>query len=133
MRRDNVDIFLAHEPNRLDLTPEVEARFQSLVEQQLIGAFGAGVDVREDQWTPFGSIWQSGWPGEHISEFSSEVMHVYHGVMRYAEQDRFGRTKVPVTELLQSARKASPDSVLLVSTSTPDRLRQLVRAIDEIA
>jgi aryl-alcohol dehydrogenase-like predicted oxidoreductase len=129
LQRDHVDVLLAHEPNHQDLVPEIAARFQGLVDQELIRAFGVGVDVREDRWTPFGSIWQSGWPGERVSTYADDVNTVFHGVLRYAEKDRYGRTVVPITELIRTARGQSPNSVLLVSASTPSRLRELVQAV----
>ncbi len=153
LRRDRVDVLLAHEPNRLDLLPELEARFQSLVDGGAVGAFGVGVDVREDQWAPFGSIWQSGWPGESVakslpqnlsggirrskktevgtcSKYQQEITRNFHGVLRYASQDQLGRRAIPPAELIRNARRAAPNSVLLVSASTPERLRQLVEAAD---
>ena len=134
LRRDRVDIFLAHEPSRHDLAPETEARFQALVDRGLVRAFGVGIDAREDQWAPFGTIWQSGWPGaQEASKYTQGVTNTFHGVLRYAEQNRFGRTEVPPAELIREARRACPDSVLLVSASTPDRLRELVRAIEGTA
>lgn len=130
LRRDRVDVFLAHEPNRLDLIPEVEATFASLTGRGLVGAYGVGIGASEDRWTRFGSIWQSGWPGERISSYTEDVTYLFHGVLRFAAKDRYGRPVVPPGDLIRAARQASPNSVLLVSASTPDRLRQLVRAIE---
>lgn len=131
LKRDRADIFLAHEPNRLDLAPEVAERFQTLVDEDRIGAFGVGVDVREDQWAPFGSIWQSGWPSDAVGGYTSDASRIFHGVLRYADQDRMGRTTTPPGELIAQARRACPNALLLVSASTPERLRQLVRAVEE--
>ncbi len=130
LRRDRVDILLAHEPNRADLVPELEASFQSLVDQQLIGAFGVGVDVREDRWARFGTVWQSGWPGEGIAEYANDASYLFHGVLRYAPKDTTGRTTTPPAELIRTARAACPRAVLLVSASTPARLRELVKATE---
>lgn len=130
LRRDRVDVFLAHEPNRLDLIPEVEATFQSLVERRLVSAFGVGIGASEDQWAPFGSIWQSGWPGEKISDYNRDVTYLFHGVLRHAPKDRFGNSVVSAAELIRAARRASPNSVLVVSASTPARLRELVKAVE---
>jgi len=132
LRRDFIDVFLAHEPNRLDLVAEVESHFQSLVDVGRIGAYGAGVAVQEDQWGPFGSIWQSGWPGQQIANYPyrGDCTRIFHGVLHYADQDRFGGVTIEPAELIGAARRAAPDSVLLVSASTPDRLRQLVEQAD---
>ncbi|MFO0999962.1 MAG: aldo/keto reductase [Planctomycetaceae bacterium] len=130
LRRDRVDVFLAHEPNRLDLVPEIEATFQSLVERQLVSAFGVGIGASEDQWAPFGSIWQSAWPGDKISSYTRDVTYLFHGVLRHAPKDRFGSPVVSPAELIRTARRASPNSVLVVSASTPARLRELVKAVE---
>lgn len=126
LKRGRVDLFLAHEPSEGDLSEEVAGRFRKLVEEGVVGAFGAGVDVREDRWRPFGSVWQSGWPGERVGAYVGDVTHVFHGVIRYAEKGRAGGTRVPASRLLQEAVRAAPESLLLVSTSTPSRLRDLV-------
>lgn len=129
LRRDQVDIFLAHEPHRSDLTSEVAASFESLVNQNLIRAYGVGIGAADDRWSPFGSIWQSGWPGELASTYLNDVTYIFHSVLRFAEKDRYGRTNTPVAELIRDARQQRPDSVLLVSASTPGRLREVVEAV----
>jgi aryl-alcohol dehydrogenase-like predicted oxidoreductase len=133
LRRDDVDILLAHEPNRLDLIPEVAARFQAIVDRGLVRAFGVGVGAREDRWAPFGSIWQSGWPGDRVAAYTDNVTYIFHGVLRNAEQDRCGRTVQSVAQLIKTARVQAPNAVLLVSASTPVRLRELVRAAQEVS
>ncbi|QDS99990.1 aldo/keto reductase [Adhaeretor mobilis] len=128
LQRDHIDVFLAHEPHREDLVPEVEERFQSLVNGKTIGAFGVGIGAREDSWTKFGSIWQSAWPADHISTYDKDISYLFHRVIHNAAQDRFGQTQVPVPKLIQAARRQSPNSVLIVSASTPKRLEELVNA-----
>ncbi len=128
LQRDQVDIFLAHEPHRSDLTPEVASRFEVLLNQNLIKAYGVGIGVAENRWAPFGSVWQSGWPGELASTYSREICYIFHSVLRFAEKDRYGRTITPVAELIREARRQRPDSVLLVSASTPERLREVIEA-----
>lgn len=130
LKRDRADLFLAHEPNRLDLVPETAAGFQALADAGRIGAFGVGVDVREDRWAPFGALWQSGWPGDRVADYTPDVFHTFHGVLRYAEKDRFGATTVAPGDLLRAARRAAPNAVLIVSASTPERLHELVRAVE---
>lgn len=130
LQRDRVDIFLAHEPHREDLTPEVAERFETLIKQNLISAYGVGIGEAADRWAPFGSVWQSGWPGELVSTYKADVSYIFHSVLRYADKDRYGRTITPVGELIQAARRQRPDAVLLVSASTPSRLREVVEAAE---
>ncbi|MCC7406657.1 MAG: aldo/keto reductase [Phycisphaeraceae bacterium] len=133
LRRDVIDVFLAHEPHRLDLGPELDSTMQSLLDRGVIRAYGVGIGAREDQWAPFGSIWQSGWPDARISQYPrrDDCTRVLHGVLRYAEMDHGSGALRDPGELIRAARRAAPDCVLLVSASTPGRLRQLVRALDE--
>lgn len=131
LKRDQVDIFLAHEPHRDDLTPEVAARFESLIRQNLIRAFGVGIGAAEDRWAQFGTFWQSGWPGERATDYSADVSYIFHSIFRFAEKDRHGRCVYPVTTLIREARRIRPDTVLLVSASTPQRLREVVEAVQQ--
>lgn len=131
LRRDRLDVLLAHEPHRSDLVPEVEAHFQRLVAQQRIGAYGVGIGAIEDRWTPFGSIWQSAWPGESVPAYTDDVTYIFHGVLKNAQRDRYDRTILPAADLVRAARRQRPDSVLIVSASTPGRLRELVQAVEQ--
>ncbi|TWT47366.1 aldo/keto reductase [Botrimarina hoheduenensis] len=126
LRRDRVNIYLAHEPNPLDLNPDTQIIFDEFVTQGLIGAYGVGIDARQDRWSPFGSIWQSGWPAERMGDYRQEVAYNFHGVLRYAPKDRWGATVCPARELVRGAVEAMPNALLLVSASTSDRLRALV-------
>jgi aryl-alcohol dehydrogenase-like predicted oxidoreductase len=126
LRRDRVDVYLAHDPHPDDLTPELASRFEALRREGRIGAFGAGVEEPEDRWKPFGGVWQSGWPGERAATYAADVFHVFHGVIRLAPKNRAGATTVPASQLIRRAMEVSPESMILISTSTPRRLRELV-------
>lgn len=130
LRRDRVDILLAHEPHHDDLCPEISAGFQSLVDQNRISAFGVGINAAEDQWAPFGSIWQSGWPDAEVSGYQQDVTYLFHGVLRNAQRDQLDRTITPVADLVRQALAARPETMILVSASTPSRLRSLVEQVD---
>ncbi len=132
LRRDFIDVYLAHEPHRLDLNPEVESHFQSLIDRGLIGAYGVGIGTPEDRWAAFGSIWQSGWPQQRIAEYvpTRDSTRIFHGVLRFAEQVRARNSRFTPAELIRTAHHAAPDSIILVSASTPERLRELVEAVD---
>lgn len=132
LRRDRIDVLLAHEPHRDDLNPQTQADFQALVDSGLISAFGVGIGAPEGCWAPFGSIWQSGWPGLAVADYSDDLTYIFHSVLRLAKKDRWGRTTTPATELVRAARQARPNSVILVSASTPERLREIVDAAGSV-
>lgn len=123
LRRDSVDIFLAHEPHRDDLREEVAAGFQDLQSKGLITAFGVGVGAVSAPWARFGPIWQSCWPGDGARNYPPEVTYVWHGAIRTS------RSATP-EQVVREVLEASPTSILLVSASTPRRLSELVAEID---
>jgi aryl-alcohol dehydrogenase-like predicted oxidoreductase len=129
LRRESVDVFLVHEPDRSDLCDEVEDHFRSLVSERLISAYGAGVGARGDRWSPFGSIWQSGWPGGSARQYHDDVSYIFHGVVRFAPARPSGATAVRVSSLVRTALEQAPNCVLLVSASTPARLRELLQEV----
>lgn len=131
LRRSNVDVFLAHEPHRDDLREDIAAGFQALLDQGMISAFGVGIDAREEPWSSFGSVWQSGWPKSPPSQPTLGVARIFHGVVRFAPKDRLGATIEPANLLLRRALSSAPSCIILVSASTPTRLRELLRDVDQ--
>jgi aryl-alcohol dehydrogenase-like predicted oxidoreductase len=129
LRRPAVDVFLAHEPHPEDLRSEVVARFEALRAEGLIAAYGVGIAAVGDRWEPFGSIWQSCWPGGSASGYAQDVEHVWHGAIRWREAEAGGR-RLPAGTVVRRVLDASPTSILLVSASTPARLRELLRDVD---
>ena len=126
LRRSAVDVYLAHEPRREDLTEEVVAGFEALRNQGLIRAFGAGMATAEDRWIRFGSIWQSAWPGAAAAAgYSTDMAHVWHGAIRHSPQGS-GTSPAAVG---RAVLDQSPGSSLLVSASTPRRLEELLREV----
>ena len=128
LRRSSVDVFLAHEPHALDLNEDVLAGFEALRGEGLIRAYGVGIGSVSDRWSVFGSIWQSVWPGAAATTYASDMDHIWHGVIRTQMQSASRSSRRPST-MLREALEASPHSIVLVSASTPGRLRQL---LDEI-
>lgn len=130
LRRGSVDVFLAHEPHRLDLREEVAAWFQSLRDEGLIAAFGVGVGAIGDRWERFGSIWQSCWPGHPARQYAQDVEHIWHGAVRTSHAGDVGGKLPRASAVVRKVLEESPTGILLVSASTPRRLRELLREID---
>jgi aryl-alcohol dehydrogenase-like predicted oxidoreductase len=127
--RESVDVLLAHEPHPSDLRDEVEDRFRSLVREGRISAYGVGVGARGNRWSRFGSIWQSGWPGESFQQYENDVSYIFHGIIRFAPQGRSRRDDARASSLVRTALELTPNCILLVSASTPGRLRELLQEI----
>ena len=94
-----------------------------------ISAFGVGIDAYEDSCYSFGSIWQSGWPGDRIVNYSGKQTNIFHGVIRYATESNYSKTTKPANQLLLGATMQAPNSIILVSASSPSRLKDLLRYI----
>ena len=129
LKRDSVDVLLAHEPCYSDLTHETELFFKTLLKNKTISAFGVGIDSCEDSCYSFGSIWQAGWPGARFANYSGKLTHIFHGVIRYATESRLSSITKPANQLLLDATFQAPNSIILVSASTPSRLKDLLRYV----
>jgi len=129
LKRDSVDVLLAHEPCNSDLSHETELFFQQLLKNKTISAFGIGIDDSKDFSHSFGNIWQAGWPGDRIVNFSGEISYIFHGVIRYANKGIFSPINKPANKLLLEATLQAPNSIILVSASSPSRLRDLLRYV----
>ena len=127
LRRDRVDIFLAHEPHPDDLNEENASGFEALRREGLFTAFGIGIGATEDRWRRFGSIWQSAWPGEDVARYEKDVARVWHGAIRGARPNH-GRAQAPAS-IVREVLERSPESILLVSAATPARLRELMSEV----
>lgn len=124
LRRESVDAFLLHEPLSSDLNAETEHCLDLLAGQGLFSTYGVGIDARSPRWREFGSIWQSRWPGDALDEYRDAVSYVFHGAVRYAAESD-GPDASP-GDAVRAALERAPRAVLLVSASTPGRLRELV-------
>jgi aryl-alcohol dehydrogenase-like predicted oxidoreductase len=121
LRRPSVDVLLLHEPQPSDLHADTAHCLERLTGEGLVSAYGVGIDACGQPWREFGSIWQSRWPGSALGAYQGAVSYVFHGVVRYAASGESPRAAV------DAALERAPDSVLLVSASTPARLRELLQ------
>ncbi|QDU58477.1 aldo/keto reductase [Aeoliella mucimassa] len=135
LRRSKLDVVLAHEPHPDDLGAELAERFNLLVERGALSSYGVGIGAISDQWSPFGQVWQSAWPGDNvIQDYRSDVFYIFHRVIRNAPQVACQNDGVVhATELIKRARSLSPNSLFLVAASTPKRLREMVEAANEVS
>ena len=130
LRRGSADVLLAHEPHPLDLCEEVAARFEALRAEGLIKAFGVGIGAAGDRWARFGSIWQSCWPGPAARNYEHDVEYIWHGAIRTLHRGPSMSEGPSPAAMVRQVLGESPTSILLVSASTPARLRDLLGAID---
>jgi aryl-alcohol dehydrogenase-like predicted oxidoreductase len=130
LRRGSVEVFLAHEPHPEDLTDAVGEGFERLHGEGLIRAHGVGIGAVSDRWSRFGSIWQSGWPGQTASVYAADMAHVWHGAVRTWQSSWASARSARPSAVVREVLEASPEAILLVSASTPERLRELLAEVD---
>lgn len=129
LKRPRVDVYLAHEPGPGDLDAAAAFAFQTLVDERTIGCFGAAITAVSEPWLPFGRVWQSGWMAHAPRMADGGPTHIFHGIVRNADKDRWGRAIVPPSTLLRIAMTEAPESLFLVAASTPEKLRRLVAEV----
>jgi hypothetical protein len=129
LKRSRADVYMAHDPSTDDLNAATADVFQALVAAGTIGCFGAAITEGRPPWRPFGSIWQSGWAGRPGADYPPGLGYVFHGMIRTAAKDRFGRTVVTPSALLRTAMAEAPQALFLVGASTPETLRRIVAEI----
>jgi len=129
LRRDRLDILLAHDPDLPELTEQLAAEFAGMRDNGLCRAFGAAVAFQAEAPPCFGTVWQSAWSqGMHRIQ-RKELSYCFHGIIRNAHKAATGATLEPAASLVRKACEQRPDAVLLVSTSSPARLRQLLSEV----
>jgi hypothetical protein len=128
LKRDFVDVFLAHEPVVDDLTRETAEHFADAVRNGLARCYGAAVGAMGESPTPFGDIWQSCWPGRGWADGRGDVMHVFHGALRFRDGVPCRASGADLEWRMRQFAELAPASVLIVSASTPERLREIANA-----
>jgi len=129
LKRDNVDVFLAHEPHPSDLTSELSSIFVSLQFEGLIKSFGVGIGSISAPWMKFGDVWQSAWSDLVSSKERMLHTQIFHGIVRYSNKNWTGVPISPST-LLSNAISKYPNTLFIVSASKPTRLQELLMNID---
>jgi aryl-alcohol dehydrogenase-like predicted oxidoreductase len=127
LRRQQVDIYLAHEPHPDDLAAGSSEVFRALQSEDLVRAWGVGISARSAPWAPSVGIWQSGWP-QAAATYPTGLAYIFHGVLRHAPRSAGGTLLRPAPEILREAMAARPDVLFLVSAANPGRLRELLAA-----
>ena len=106
------------------------ARFERLRDEGLITAYGAGIGAIGDRWARFGSIWQSCWPGAPARGYARDVEYIWHGAIRTSRSGQASGRPPRPSAVVRNVLGESPTSILLVSASTPQRLRELLSEVD---
>ena len=115
------DIYLLHEPERLDLADDVGETFAELQRTGRIGAFGAGTGADHLPAELFGSVAQLRIGGE-VPAWAATA--IYHGVLREPGAARDAGARVA------AALTAYPAAAIVFSASSPAQVSRLAAGLE---
>jgi len=144
LRRDRVDVLLLHQPDPGSIRADTAIAMEQFVADGRAGAVGSGTGGDLRDLVPFGTVRQYRWSPAIDPQL--ETTDIVHGLLR-----RYPRAPTPSTEmsrrfaelgfdaadpaawpglLLTAALASTPGMIVLISSTTPARLRQALKAID---
>lgn len=131
LRRDFIDIYLAHEPDHLVVDAALAEILQELQSGGQIGAFGRAWDRSISPVEPFGQIAQSrATVGGVIDD---DHFRIFHGALRHrhermAGEDRNGRA----ADRIFATMTLHPTSAVLFSASHPSQIDEIDSGLSAI-
>ncbi len=150
LKRENVDIFLLHEP-LMHIEPTLQHLVSGLVDAQKIGMFGVGTEAGLDAMPAFGSVAQYRWSPTAQSHTDDHRLHIQHGLLRHflPRLSRFAKSLKPEASanlsddlnldladegrlgsvLLTLALSIDPDAVFLISSNNPRRISDITNSV----
>jgi aryl-alcohol dehydrogenase-like predicted oxidoreductase len=123
LRRESVDVYLLHEPRAHQLNGDLLEIFKNLKQKKLISTFGVGVRDVAQPLNTFGDIWQSKWPGNLIDTYNRSQFYIWHGVLRSQLENN---SSTALRKTLELSLMNSPNSIILISASKPNQLKELL-------
>jgi aryl-alcohol dehydrogenase-like predicted oxidoreductase len=125
LRRSNVDLYLLHEPDGIEITDELQEIFASLQKEGLVGAFGLAFGAAATSHA-FGAVVQCRYPGEAPFPSRSDRTPIYHGVVRFGV--RSARAAGPGSRagaLIEGVLENEPGCAVIFSASTRHQILQI--------
>ena len=145
LRRDRADLLLLHEPNASTMSEEAGVTLNALVASGQVGTYGSSTGAGLAGVMPFGHVLQYRYEPEVAPSDAATV--ILHGMLRYL----LPRTQAAIKHepalmralgfdpadpaaaaglVITAALASRLDAFVLLSASTPERLRIAMRAID---
>jgi hypothetical protein len=145
LKRTQIDALLLHQPSTADLTPRLDATMRKVIAEGHALAVGAGTNDDACALVAFGTVSQHRFnaASEDLIEGSDLVLH--GAIRRYPKPRVFSPMQVDgIRDLgrdprdpavwhglvLTLALASRPGAILLISSTSPARLRSGVRAVD---
>jgi len=124
LRRDQVDIYLLHEPDQFEITDELHDLFADLKSCGAIGAFGLAYGDHVPRPAPrFGSVVQGRLRGDVAPAPNDNVSTILHGVLR--QGGRLTGPKLNAGQKVSQVLDISEHFAVLFSASSPYQVLQL--------
>ena len=122
LNRERVEILFLHEPDTIDIDPDLMAALTGLRQSGIIGAIGLAYGDSTDSFSHPVSVVQSRYAKSHGPPVSEDVLRVFHGTMRpFVRDGGFDGMRRQGPRALIDAMSARPDAAFLFSASSPRR------------
>lgn len=124
LKRDHIDIYLAHEPDQLLINDDLAEILTDLQNSGGIGAFGRAWDRSVPAMEPFGHVIQSRFDPAVVSDDGH--FRIFHGVLRHnydggGDRDR----RASASKRIAAAMAQYPSSAVLFSASHPSQIDEI--------
>lgn len=129
LRRTTIDLYLLHEPDRIEITDELHEVFLNLQKDGLIRSFGLAFGGAPTGLGPFGTVVQCRFPDESPTTHTHDVIRIYHGVVRFGLRGGSDDGGHPTAQaLISRALHSDPRSAVIFSASSTHQIKQVSRA-----
>lgn len=118
LRRPRIDVLLIHEPDQFVIDEALRARFEALVRDGTITAYGLAYGRSVTDVVPFGHILQSAYDPT-VPVWAAPPTPIYHGALR-------GRAGTKPRAAVRAVLEARQDAAVIFSGSTPFQIRDVV-------
>ena len=122
LKRDYIDIYLAHEPDHLVIDDALTEILGELQANRQIGAFGRAWDRSVSSVEPFGQIVQCRYSADDVSD--NAHVRIFHGALRHGHGED-GNRKGRAPDRILAAIKRHPSSAVLFSASHPSQVHEI--------
>jgi aryl-alcohol dehydrogenase-like predicted oxidoreductase len=128
LKRDHIDIYLAHEPDQILINDDLAEILTDLQNSGGIGAFGRAWDRSVPAMEPFGQVIQSRFDPAAMPDKGH--FRIFHGVLRHRHEGiGDGERRASAPKRLAAAMAQHPSSAVLFSASHPSQIDQITSGL----
>lgn len=130
LKRSRIDLYLLHEPEKLEFDEDIRELFAGLQAQGVIGAFGLGFGATPcDVGRDFGGVEQCRYEAG-LAAVTPGKVRFFHGVLRHAEIPPAAAIRpAPAGERITRVLTANPRSAVIFSASSTYQIASIADCV----